>query len=765
MTPLRIRATFLLTVLALLATSCERMSVGPEIAGELRRGRAYATWLVEQGRSASAQDIAAPTAIALGYLERHRLGLGSPFRLIAYVLHDSRLADSTRTKLAWALLARTIDGDGAQIAPAALDSLEMPPPLGGVADGRAHRRLIERAVRDAHDPRAGELAVRLAYTLAAAERRVREDAPLVAAEAAALARDRELAEADARDLLREAWRTGGDPLAMLEVWRATHRFRVERPAMERLPAEVELEAMERAPELAEDIRTLGADADHAANDGSEDEGGSPSVLNAAAVALARIARATNAPPETPVVVSMSTYRGRLVGEPGLSRGERWARSRFVSRSRGEEALAAERALVAARAPGTTVERAVLSAAVALRAYAQETPWLPGDGGPTARQLADRFGLAAVTFDPGTPPAWKPYYRAMLASALGDLERVVPSLDLGGLRVHFGDSPMQKAALALHDPQRRVLYLPLGTGAGTIAHEVAHDLDWQAALTRYAVRGDYATDRSVRDARGGRLAASMRGLTAASLTSTADGRARRTLSARPTEVFARSMDWFVAVSLAREGRSNGYLSSVQDDLLTGYVTVTPPDITGEAGSALVSILDDVAPPLPAVRDWFLTRYGPGRALTPYDLVRRVLEAPLDSTREESPTLVQLVEPVVRARDAALQLLGATSCRGADGEKRERMLEARRRLVELAANARATGIMRDRGTVLATEQAWRWDALAPYAAAQPFVLGGAIGPALEGAFADRARMLDRLAPFAVRSIFGDTGCTATGDDAGA
>jgi len=442
------------------------------------------------------------------------------------------------------------------------------------------------------------------------------------------------------------------------------------------------------------------------------------------------------------VVAMWTHRDELLNASDDENSKRSARMRFLYRSRGEEGFAAERALVSQLAPGIAVARTTLAAAVALRAYAQETPWYPGDPAPTDAQLEDRYGLTAVTFDRSVPAAWRPYYREMLGSALADLDRVLPSLDLTGLRIHFGENPLKGVALALHDPVHRVIYLPSATSAGTIAHEVAHDLDWQAAERRYAVRGDYATDRAVRDAHGGQLAASLRGLTAASL-SAVDPDDRDALSMRPTEVFARSVDWFVAVSLAREGRMNGYLSSVQDDLFTGYVTVTPPDVTGEAGSALVSVLDDVAPPSRATRDWYLTRYGPGRVLTPYDLVRRVLEAPLDTVGVDGmESLASLVAPVRGVRDSVMAIIDGGGCGNATGDRDQRLTAARRRLVELAARARASGIMRERGTVLAAEDAWRWAMLAPYGTAHAEVATGMLGGSIESALADRSSQIDLL-----------------------
>ncbi|HEY7896618.1 MAG TPA: hypothetical protein VIC24_17065 [Gemmatimonadaceae bacterium] len=733
----RVRALVVLGALVLVAGACERIAVGPQIAGQLRSGRAYAERLIAHPPSQMLSGADSEHVVALGYLERQRLGLGGPFRLIDYALGDPRLAVASRDSVAWALLARTLDGNADHVNPIALDSLTDSVSLVSAPDGEQQYALIDRTIRDAHDPRAGELAVRLAYTLAAAEHRLRSDAPHIAAQAAALVRDRELAKRDVNDLLRAAWRDDADPLALLQAWRRERRFRVEQPLMERLPPDVELEAMRLTPGLQDELRKASGQPLKEIQFDS-----SASLLGLAAGQLERLALGHARPPETPVVVAMWTHRDDLLRQPGGESGAHTARMRFLYRSRGEEGFAAERSLVAQQAPGIAVARTTLAAAVALRAYAQETPWYPGDPAPTDAQLTDRYGLTAVTFDGSVPVAWRPYYRAMLGSALADLDRVLPSLDLTGLRIHFGENPLRGVALALHDPVHRIIYLPSATSAGTIAHEIAHDLDWQAAERRYAVRGDYATDRAVRDARGGQLAASLRGLTAASLTAV-DPDDRDVLSMRPTEVFARSVDWFVAVSLAREGRMNGYLSSVQDDLFTGYVTVTPPDVTGEAGSALVSVLDDVAPPPRSTRDWYLTRYGPGRVLTPYDLVRRVLQVPLDTTGiDSSASLASLVAPVRGVRDSVIAIVDGGRCGNAAGDREQQLTAARRRLVELAARARASGIMRERGTALAAEDAWRWAMLAPYGTARAEVAGALLGGSIESALADRGSQIDLL-----------------------
>ena len=66
---------------------------------------------------------------------------------------------------------------------------------------------------------------------------------------------------------------------------------------------------------------------------------------------------------------------------------------------------------------------------------------------------------------------------------------------------------------------------------------------------------------------------MQGLTSRASSATAENGYRPPHDLRPAEVFARNFDWFVAVSLAREGRVNGYLTAVQDEVLTGYATVS------------------------------------------------------------------------------------------------------------------------------------------------------------------------------------------------
>jgi len=298
---------------------------------------------------------------------------------------------------------------------------------------------------------------------------------------------------------------------------------------------------------------------------------------------------------------------------------------LARRARNEETLVAVNALLAAREATTpTVARVVLDAAVGMRALAQEPAWHPGtDATLDAEGTAAALGLLSVDFDRAVPRAWRPYYLRMLALAVGDLQRVLPDLTLDGLRVRFASSLPGGEALAIHEPRSRTIVLPIETAAGTIAHELAHDLDWQAARTIYHRRGTYSTDVSV-VRRDGRLAASLRGMTAARLIPPSEANGYRPPhQQRPAEVFARNVDWFVAVALARDGRSNGYLSAMQDEALTGYASVLPREVGGPGGAALMDALEEMAFVNESTREWFLDEWGATRTLHPMWVVRQAV----------------------------------------------------------------------------------------------------------------------------------------------
>jgi hypothetical protein len=690
----------MLAMAALAAGACGPIDDGgysADVDRELDRGRDLAVELVTSAASAPTAE----EAIAVGYLERLRLGMGSPFRLIEYSLQDPRLAKEDRERLAWALLARTLDGASYRVDPRALGQ------RGQVEQAARHLELVEGAVRGSADPDGGMLAVRLAYAMAAAERSVSESLRDRMSKAAALVRDRVQSRADAERLLRAAGdRT--DPMSLLTVWRVERRFHVERPSPLAPPSSVERDAIALAPRLLESIRSLDSRPRAGPVIPADEPRHRPLLSEPAARALAELSALYDAPPQTPVAVAVRTFGRSSPDTLGPA-------VRFFEGAVNEERIAAEYALLwHVSDAGMTPRLAVLTAAVGLRAYAQERPWFPGFEGPTRLDLEDRFGLAAVEFPDHVPASWRPYYRRMLESGLSDLQRVLPSLDVRGLRVRFDARRESPGTLAVHDPRTRTVFIPTVTGAGTIAHEIAHDLDWQTALRRYRVRGDYATDRAVRMA-DQRLARVLQGLTTSALSQpvSSDNASHAT---RPAEIFARSVDWFATVALAREGRMNGYLSSVQDDVLTGYGTVTPPDVTGTAGQALIALLDEVAPVYPETRRWFLGSYGRLRAPTAYDLARRIVEPPLrvaasaqGSGGSDTPELARLADAMEQldrldvVRGAVLTLVD-DACQAVAYDYGA--TDARRRLVRMATAARARGVAREASTAVAGPDGTAW-----------------------------------------------------------
>src|SRR5688500_12920722 len=364
-----------------------------ELAAELGRSDARVTALAENVESAATpREIERGDAIALGYLERHRLGLGSPWRLIDYALADDRLADSARRQVAWAILARTIADEDNERYLEALDYL-----VPGAADaragrGRKHADLIESEVGRASDPRIGEITLRIAYSIAAAERSVAGNGLVVSTHAAALARDRALARRDARVLIRAAEAAGVDPIWLVGSWRSDRRFLAERPMLEASVAEAELAAIREVPRVLEAIRRIAADTNTVlAADSSGDSAATvvsrdaPATLDSgsllgrvAAARLAELAAKHGAPPQAPVLLAIRAYRSRLLS--ASTDDDRTARrAQFVERVSNEESLAAEYALLTADgAAGPVAELAVLAAAVPLR------PAAPAAGRSTAR---------------------------------------------------------------------------------------------------------------------------------------------------------------------------------------------------------------------------------------------------------------------------------------------------------------------------------------------------------------------------------------------
>jgi hypothetical protein len=593
-----------------------------EITSDANLGLAFADSLEKSVSNRPVAAITTSEAAAALYLERLRLGLGSPFRLVDQVLRDPALEPVGSNALAEAMLARTLMGDAYWPRSGALDLLQVGTPAG---TGAQHQAIIDSVVSSYPDPRVGELAVRLAYRLASASGAVSRRAPELATAAAAQARDRILSMRDARALFAASDRDGVSRITLLRIWRETRKFEVERPVIVPLSARAERDAVAslaalvaRIESAAVSINPLAASARSVYGETVERRRSDmlPSVMTS--IAIRR-----DQPPLAPVMIAVRGYSGLIRNGSGVV--DRFSRQRFVERVSNEETLAAEYALLTARSRAAIpeVDAALLTAAVALRPFAQERAWLPADNGPTARDLQARFGVA-ITYDAGTHSNWKPYLQRTLETAILDMRRVLPGFDPRGLHVRFGASPLGDRALALHDPIRRTVYFPPASHSGVMAHEFAHDLDWQAARREYGGTGWYRTDHALRQSVD-KLAGALRLMASAARSDSIGG--RMTGVARPTEVLARNVDWFVSASLAREGRINGHLSAAQDPVLTGYASAITPEAARDGGSATLRALDGLTSVPAPTRSWFSELFGVDRRLTVHEAVRRVLEAPL------------------------------------------------------------------------------------------------------------------------------------------
>lgn len=647
-------------------------------------GLAFADSLERSLADRVVSSIAPAEAIAALYLERLRLGLGSPFRLIDQAIRDPALEPIDAAKLADAMLARTLTGNAFEPRFGALDLLYLD---GNRKLGALHHAIIDSVVSATADPRVGELTVRLAYRLASASGAVSRRAPEIATSAAAQSRDRILAMRDARSLLNAADRDGVGRLQLLRLWRISRRFEVERPVIVPLSPRGERDAVAALPALVARITSVGNQSVDSGSKGSDPIGRRRS--DALPFRMAALAAVREQPPLAPIMVAVRGYSGLLRG--GEWTMDRMARARFAERSANEETLAAEYALLKARtsSPVPEADAAVLTASVAMRPFAQERAWLPGDPAPTVRELQSRFGVT-VTFDATTLTGWRPFFQRTLELAILDMRRVLPGFDPRGLRVHFGASPLGERALALHDPIRRIIYFPPTSHSGVMAHEFAHDLDWQAARREYGGTGWYRTDHALRQSVD-LLAGALRQM--ASATRVDSVNARMMGSARPTEVLARNVDWFVSASLARDGRLNGHLSAAQDPVLTGYASAITPEAARAGGSATLRALEGLTSVPEATRSWFSELYGAERRLTVHEAVRRVLEAPLgrvnlDSKSEFKPWDPQSVEQTF----ASISVSGSWSCLVDTFAGPGDDVSAVRAVVQYAAESRARGVLR-------------------------------------------------------------------------
>src|SRR5690606_22976929 len=158
---------------------------------------------------------------------------------------------------------------------------------------------------------------------------------------------------------------------------------------------------------------------------------------------------------------------------------------------------------------------------------------------------------------------------------------------------------------------------------------------------------------------------------------------------------------------------GYLSSVQDQLLTGYGTVRPPDISGRGGDALINILDEVAPLYPETRDWFLRSYGSTRAQNSFDLIRGMADVELPEPTPagllagaDSEDVAAALDALVAARTRGFAAIDEWICRAPAGAHNGELEQLRRRLVAEAAAARARGVALPHAQRLHGDEGARW-----------------------------------------------------------
>lgn len=529
-------------------------------------------------------------SVAVRYLARHRDGLGSPFRLADLARIDPRLTSEWRRRVVWALVART--AEQLPVPPAAAGALAVAV-TGDSAErrGAALAREVSRTLESDRTPEALE-ALRIAALVASAEGALHPRAVPLVGTTAVLVRDRLLARSDAQRLLAAAAREDGDVPRLVAQWRAARSFASERPTLADARPDARRTAARVRP-IATRLVALARTTDGASL---------PAPRVAPVAMLSSVARRTPAD----VAVRPPQPQLRLPFQDAVSlvrsiRGDAWrVRAAPLLGATDEESFVA--ALGSARADGVVApaaDAAVLLVAQGLRSLAQESAWHPGVPLPAPEIVARRLGLASLRFGADVPTAWRAWYAQQFAQAVGSLRDVFPLVDVTGLHVRIG-ATIDDDILALHDPFTRTLVLPVATGFGAVGHELLHDVDWQAARDELRRRGSYATDAAVRaswQTRTPLAAPLMRLGELASPPPLVPGRLARE-ARRPAELLARGGDWYLAAALARAGRSDGALTSVQDAWAPGYASATRPDAFGVRDAALASLLD--AMPRLAVR---------------------------------------------------------------------------------------------------------------------------------------------------------------------
>ena len=596
--------------------------------------------------------------LALSYLERARLGLGSPFRLIDQAVHDPRIADSTRRDIAWAIVDRIFDGRIYEIDARVLDVMSH------AGSGAGHLDVIEQVIRRSDDPRVGEAAVRIAYGLAASNGSTSLTSLPVVAEVAAQVRDGALAVRDLRHAVSRARERGLDVIDELMAARSRRALLVEQPLLGVLSAGDREAAIDMTPAILARIEAV--------RPAVSDEVSTTLLDKKSAMTLARLATAQ--PPLAAIRVPVTGRAATLRADSTLARSA----LSVIAAATNEESLVAAYAFgdAAGESPSPTLRRLMVSAAVALRAHAQDPVWL-GAEEMTPGSVIGRYALKSITFDRRIPQTWRPFYTRMIAGALDDFTRVLPGYDPAGLSFMVEMGPLPDSALAMHDPRTHTIRLSAMTPSGTLAHELAHDVDWRAARTLFAKSGGYATDRSVRE-QSLRLSSSVRGLTQARIAGR--GRISPHGSSRPAEFFARNVDWFVADGLASMGRSNGFLSAIEDPVLTGFATAPADAPSLETARALIGTLAEMTYVPDSSGRAYVKRWSSLDLLDPSALVLRTMDAPVISRRGARPFFGV-------PREIATELSTGMLCQVAS----LRAGSSQQRLMAMAIDARAKGII--------------------------------------------------------------------------
>ena len=679
-------------------------------------------------------------AVRAGYVERLRLGLGSPFRLIDFALADPRLDESSRRRVANTLFQLTLDGRLHEIDPGVLQAASDPPNAESLTRATRHLDVISSAIADADDPRAGELAIRLAYQLARLETEIGPSTLSSAVRVAALLRDREFAIRDAHALAREADAAGRDPIDLLPEWRREHRFWVERPVLESAGTTFEQAAINTLPRLVHAIRL-------AAN-GGDSQRRMPPGAGADLSGLRRLPAVDTTfgmPPRSAIVVPVGAVGASLPDSLPADVQRAW--DDFVAGATTEEALAIRAADLSVTQPTLRgpVARAVLNAAIALRPDAQETVWFPGMGAPTPHDIFLAHGIR-VTSDEAIPSAWVPYVLITLDGALRDLRAVVPRLNLSGLEFAITTESAVPGALASHSPTTRIIDLPISTGLGTLAHEIAHDLDWQAARRARPKARTYASDNEA--IRGN---SQFRSAVATLVPTTVGswrpaGAAMAPPSTRPAEVVASTFDWFIATRLAARGRWNGALSAGQDEILTGHGSIQPPGSSVAYGTAAVEVMRPLAILPEREVDAFLAQYGPTRGARAVPLldafVVRLESGGVATARRSVPEGgVAAIDDVFAVRDRMLDEMGRQECVVRPALVSRQVSPAYARLIEQAAGARARGVALRMAETIAGDPGRAWMANRLY---------GPLWPANDDLDPTIAETLEALAIAAIPSV---------------